>query len=214
MSTIRCIRHGQSASNAGQVTEYPDTIPLTGLGRRQADCVAASFGCAPSLVVFSAFDRAAETAMPLCRRFPDVPVAVWPVQEFSYLAPTRYSGTRREDRTPAVIGYWRRLDPEFRDGAGAETFQEYWERVKTFLDRCRSLQGLVAVVSHGQFLRGVMLRLLCGPMPVDAAMCRFRAFRQAIPLPNAAMFTLLLSHRGDRLSPVSTGHLPHDWLTT
>lgn len=214
MATIRCIRHGQSASNAGQVTEYPDTIPLTGLGHRQAACVADSFDYSPALVIFSAFDRAAQTAMPLCQRFPNVPVAVWPVQEFTYLAPSRYIGTRREDRAPAVIDYWRRLDPDFRDGEGAETFREYWARVEVFLGHCRELRGLSAVVSHGQFLRGVMLRLLAGPMAIDEAMARFKAFRLAIPLPNAAFFTLSLARRGERISPVDTDHLPRDWLTT
>jgi broad specificity phosphatase PhoE len=214
MPIIRCIRHGQSASNAGLVTEYPDTIPLTELGWRQAECVASSFAASPTLVIFSAFDRAAQTASPLCERYPDVPVAVWPIQEFTYLAPFRYAGTRREDRVPAIVDYWRRLDPDHRDGDGAETFHEYWSRVDSFLERCRSLRGLVAVVSHGQFLRGVMLRLLCGPMPIEAAMTRFRSFRLAIPLQNAAMITLHLSARGDRLGPVDIGHVPPDWRTT
>jgi broad specificity phosphatase PhoE len=214
MPIIRCIRHGQSASNAGFVTEYPDTIPLTELGHRQAACVAASFATSPSLVVFSAFDRAAQTAAPLCQRFPDVPVAVWPIQEFTYLAPFRYAGTRREDRVPTVIEYWRRLDPDHRDGIGAETFTEYWQRVEVFLSRCRELRGLVAVVSHGQFLRGVMLRLLCGEMPEDEAMTRFKAFRLSIPMPNAAMISLHLSVRGDRIGPVAIDHVPGDWRTT
>lgn len=214
MPIIRCVRHGQSASNAGLVTEHPDTIPLTELGHRQAECVAAVFISPPRLVVFSAFDRAAQTASPLCQRYIDVPVAVWPIQEFTYLAPFRYAGTRREDRVPAVVDYWRRLDPDFRDGRGAETFREFWARVEAFLYRCRALSGLVAVVSHGQFLRGVMLRLLCGPMAEDEAMARFKSFRLAIPLPNAAMVTLHLASRGDRLGAVETGHIPPDWRTT
>lgn len=214
MPIIRCVRHGQSASNAGLVTEYPDTIPLTELGHRQAECVSALFPTPPSLVVFSAFDRAAQTASPLCHRYVEVPVAVWPIQEFTYLAPFRYAGTRREDRVPAVVDYWRRLDPDFRDGEGAETFGEYWARVECFLARCRELRGLVVVVSHGQFLRGVMLRVLCGAMDVDEAMARFKAFRLAIPLPNAAMVTLHLSARGDRLGPVETEHIPPGWRTT
>lgn len=214
MPVVRCIRHGQSASNAGFVTEYPDTIPLTELGHRQAACVAASFATPPALVVFSAFDRAAQTAAPLCQRFPEAPVAVWLIQEFTYLAPFRYIGTRREDRAPAVIDYWRRLDPDYRDGVGAETFAEYWRRVEEFLARCREWRGLLAVVSHGQFLRGVVLRVLCGDMAADEAMTRFKAFRLAMPLPNAAMITLYLSPRGDKLGPVCIDHVPRDWQTT
>lgn len=213
MSVICCIRHGQSASNAGLVTRYPDSIPLTGLGVRQAGFVAAAFPMAPALVIVSSFDRATQTSMPLRHRFPQAPVAVWPVQEFSYLAPNRYSGTRREDRAPAVVAYWRRLEPDFRDGDGAETFREFWLRVEAFLEGCRGLRGLTAVFSHGQFLRGVMLRLLLGSVPLCEAMCRFRSFRLAIALPNAASFSLTLSRRCDRVSPVTVGYVPLDCRT-
>lgn len=213
MATIRCIRHGQSVSNAGEMTDYPDTIPLTELGHRQALRLASEFPRPPSLVIFSAFDRAAQTALPLCQRFPDALVAVWAVQEFSYLAPVRYSGSRRQDRAPAISAYWQRLDPAFRDGEGAETFCEFWERVESFCGRCRELPGWTAVFSHGQFLRGVLLRLLCGPLSAPEAMGRFRSFRLAIPMPNTAFFTLALSRRDVRLSPICTDHLPPDWLT-
>ena len=59
-----------------------------------------------------------------------------------------------------------------------------------------------------------MLRLLCGPMDVPEAMARFKSFRLAIPLPNAAMVTLHLSTRGDRIGPVEIGHVPPAWRTT
>lgn len=214
MTVIRLIRHGQSASNAGLVTRHPDTIPLTSLGQRQAVFVADIFPAAPELVIVSPFDRASQTSMPLRQRFPNAPVATWPVQEFSYLAPDRYSGTRREERAPAVIAYWRRLEPDFRDGDGAETFREFWFRLDAFLVRCRTLRGLVAVFSHGQFLRGVMLRVLCGALPVEDAMCRFRSFRQAVAFPNAAFIPLVMSSRGDWLGPVASAHVPDECLTS
>ncbi len=214
MPIIRCIRHGQSASNAGEVTDYPDTIPLTSLGHAQASVVASCFAHPPSLVVFSSFDRAVQTAMPLCERYPDVPVAVWPVQEFTYLAPVRYIGTRRTDRGEAVATYWKRLDPRYQDGEGAESFVAFWDRVEAFLERCRTVRGHAAVFSHGQFLRGVMLRLLCGSLGVEEAMTRFRAFRQAVAVPNAAMFVLGLSSRSSFVGPVETGHLPPQMLST
>ncbi len=214
MPLIRMIRHGQSASNAGEVTGYPDTIPLTSLGHAQAAIVASCFATSPRLVVFSSYDRAVQTAMPLCDRYPDVPVAVWPVQEFAYLAPSRYAGTRRPDRGRAVIEYWERLDPGHRDGPGAETFVEFWDRVEAFLDRCLGLRGHVAIFTHGQFLRGVMLRLLGGELGVEEAMVRFRAFRQAIDMPNAAMVLLQISSRHRLLGPVTTDHLPPRLLST
>ena len=214
MTVIRCIRHGQSASNAGDITEYPDTIPLTALGHAQAALVASCFCRAPRLIVFSSFDRAVQTAMPLCERYPEVPVAVWPVQEFTYLAPHRYLGTRRCDRHAAIDKYWERLDPGHRDGDGAESFLAFWDRVEAFLDRLTEVRGHVTVFSHGQFLRGAMLRVLCGRLGVEEAMFRFRAFRQAVAIPNAAMVVLGMSRRQTVVGPVVTDHLPPQLLST
>lgn len=214
MPVIRFIRHGQSASNAGEVTAYPDTIPLTPLGHAQAALVASCFLRSPRLVVFSSFDRAVQTAEPLCERFPDVPVAVWPVQEFTYLAPRHYIGTTRLDRGEAVADYWHRLDPCARDGEGAESFVAFWDRVEAFLERCRAMTGPVAVFSHGQFMRGVMLRLLSGPLGAQEAMIRFRAFRRAMEIPNAAMVVLGLAAHTTMVGPVTTGHLPPEMLST
>ncbi len=214
MPVVRLIRHGQSASNAGEATEHPDTIPLTPLGHAQAALVASCFRRAPARVIFSPFDRAAQTAQPLCERFPDAPVFVWPIQEFTYLAPRRYVGTTRLDRCQAVVEYWQRLDPRYRDGEGAETFVEFWDRVEAFLERLEPLPGTSAIFSHGQFLRGVLLRLLSGPLGVEEAMTRFRSFRTAVAYPNTAMTELAVSRRGTYVGRISAGHLPPEMLST
>ncbi len=214
MPVIRLIRHGQSISNAGEVTESADASPLTALGHAQAAAVAAWFSRPPRLIACSAFERSAQTARPLCERFPDAPTAVWPVEEFTYLAASRYCGTTNLDRQKPVDEYWLRLDPESRDGDAAETFAAFWGRVEAFLAACLSVTGHVAVFSHGQFIRGVMLRALSGPLPPVEAMVRFRAFRQAVALPNAAMVVLALSSRGPMLGPVTTDHLPRGLLSS
>ncbi|MGE4537825.1 MAG: histidine phosphatase family protein [Desulfovibrio sp.] len=214
MPLFRLIRHGQSASNAGHVTDYPDTIPLTDLGHGQAALVASCFRRAPRLIVFSSFDRAVQTATPLCERFPETPVAVWPVQEFTYLAPRRYMGTTRQERGEAVAAYWKRLDPRWHDGDGAESFVNFWDRLEAFMERAAGTRGPVVVFSHGQFLRGVLLRVLSGPLGAQEAMVRFRALRQAITWPNAAMAVLAFSPSMPLVGPVTAGHLPPEMLST
>ncbi|EFL49860.1 Phosphoglycerate mutase [Solidesulfovibrio fructosivorans JJ]] len=214
MPLFRLIRHGQSASNAGHVTDYPDTIPLTDLGQRQAALVASCFRRAPRLVVFSSFDRAVQTATPLCERFPEASVAVWPVQEFTYLAPHRYIGTTRKERGEAVVAYWKRLDPRWRDGDGAESFVGFWDRVESFMERVARTRGPAVVFSHGQFLRGVVLRVLAGPLGAEEAMVRFRAVRQAVAWPNAAMAVLAVSPAMPLIGPVTVEHLPPEMLST
>lgn len=124
MLTVRFIRHGESASNAGAATVDTNSTPLTALGREQAFTVRDSFTAAPDLIVTSPFLRARQTAELTQQRFPDVPVEVWPVEELTFLEPARYAGTTAEQRRPWVAVYWQAADPFSVDGPGAELFAD------------------------------------------------------------------------------------------
>lgn len=87
MLTVTWIRHGESAANAGGASSDPALIALTERGKAQAQAIAQSFEAAPELIVMSPFIRAQDTAAPTLRKFPGVPVEVWPVEEFTYLSP-------------------------------------------------------------------------------------------------------------------------------
>ncbi|MCL1962490.1 MAG: histidine phosphatase family protein, partial [Desulfovibrionaceae bacterium] len=88
------IRHGQSTGNAGVPCHDLASIELTDLGHEQARDIAGSWTEAPSLIVTSPYLRTRQTAAPTMERFPDVPVEVWPIEEFTYLQPSRWNGTR------------------------------------------------------------------------------------------------------------------------
>ena len=90
---VRFIRHGESVANAGGVTAEPSGIPLTELGREQALAIARGLSNPPDLIITSPYTRARDSAAPTAARFPDVPLEVWPVQEFASLA-----FARRADR--------------------------------------------------------------------------------------------------------------------
>jgi 2,3-bisphosphoglycerate-dependent phosphoglycerate mutase len=66
------IRHGQSETNAGGPSSDPAAVPLTPLGRWQAEQVAAAFAGAPALIVTSPYLRARQTVEPTISRFPAV----------------------------------------------------------------------------------------------------------------------------------------------
>src|SRR3546814_2517008 len=91
------IRHGQSTGNAGVPCDDLGAIELTELGQEQAREVAASWTQAPALIVTSPYTRTRQTAAPTIARFPGVPVEVWPIEEFTYLQPARWNGTRRSE---------------------------------------------------------------------------------------------------------------------
>jgi broad specificity phosphatase PhoE len=83
------------------------TIELTERGHEQARAVAASWTQAPALIVTSPYTRTRQTAAPTIARFPGVPVEVWPIEEFTYLQPARWNGTRSAERMPHLERYWR-----------------------------------------------------------------------------------------------------------
>jgi broad specificity phosphatase PhoE len=66
---LTLIRHAQSVSNAGGLTQPHHAIPLTVHGQMQARALGARLpGPAPAVVV-SRFVRAQQTAAPYCQRF-------------------------------------------------------------------------------------------------------------------------------------------------
>lgn len=62
--------------------------------------MAASWTETPDLIVTSPYLRTQQTAAATIERFPNVPVEVWPIQEFTYLQPSRWNGTLSSERIP------------------------------------------------------------------------------------------------------------------
>lgn len=197
MLTVYFVRHGESAANVGTATSDPALIPLTEKGWEQARAVAAAFDLAPTLIVTSPYERAADTAKPTIGRFPGVPVEVWPVEEFTYLSPSRCSNTTAADRKPWVESYWTSADPEFVDGSGTESFAGLVQRARESLRRLHGMSGFVAVFGHGQFIQAVRWLVAESPERIDSeAMRAFRAFDLKHPISNCQVITI--NHDGQR----------------
>jgi broad specificity phosphatase PhoE len=169
------IRHGQSTGNAGIPCHDLATIELTEKGWDQARRVAADWTEAPSLIVTSPFLRTQQTAAPTIERFPDVPVEIWPIEEFTYLQPSRWNGTLSADRAPHLIRYWGKADPAYCDGEGAESFGTLLRRAEVALERLAALPSLgpVYVFSHGQFIQAVRAVVMESEMDDRGKMLRF-----------------------------------------
>ena len=88
----------------------------------------------PDLIVTSPYLRAQQTAMCTIGRFPDTVTGIWDcVHEFVYLAPATCVGTTSQQRRPRVINYWRKLDPDYVDGEGAESYRQLIGRIERTL---------------------------------------------------------------------------------
>ena len=149
------IRHGESTGNAGIPCHDLATIELTERGQEQAHHVAASWTEAPALIVTSPYTRTRQTAAPTIARFPDTPVEVWPIEEFTYLQPARWNGTRSAERMPHLEHYWSEADPTYCDGEGAESFGALLARCEAALTRLAAMPAgsLAYVFGHGQFIQ-------------------------------------------------------------
>lgn len=203
------IRHAESESNAGLPMEDTRLVPLTPKGIEQARQFANVFARPPSLIVTSYYWRSQQTAQPTIERFPDVPRAVWPVEEFFYLARFRGRLSTRQERLEAADAYWQRCDPFYRESEDAETFAELVQRIQSTLERLRQQEpGFVAVFGHGAFMRVMFWALFTGSFEVSAERMRqFRTIGLLFRVPNTAMIKLRFDQEGLWFSQIITTHL-------
>lgn len=159
VTRVVLVRHGQSVANAGGRTSDHDTNPLTDLGRTQSLNFAKHIFCEPTLFIVSPFLRAKQTAEPLRERFPDVPVEVWPIHEFTFLVPNSHKNSTEEDRQPHVADYWHRQDPAFLTGPGAESFTQFFDRAREAIRRLETTNpgGCIILFTHGYFMQAFRL---------------------------------------------------------
>ena len=154
---VYLIRHAESEANAGGRTSDPSKIALSPAGIKQAEEMAAMISETPELIVTSSYIRTVQTAAPLMRRSRKTPHEIWEVHEFTYLAPGRCKNTSLLERRPIVEEYWKKRDPFYCDGEGAESFNDFIGRVKRTLGRLRSgRESTIAIFSHEQFIKALL----------------------------------------------------------
>ena len=147
------IRHGESAGNAGMRTTDHRTIPLTDLGKEQAETLAETWQETPDAIYMSPFQRAQDTALPTIARFPQAKLRISDdLQEFTYLSPATCVNTTKEERRPRVDAYWARHDPKYVDGADAESFEKLALRTQHFLQEAQSLPETSTVFAFSHMM--------------------------------------------------------------
>jgi broad specificity phosphatase PhoE len=198
MKIVRLIRHAESAANAGLATTAPDSIPLTEKGLLQARVFAGSITSAPDLIISSPFERSIATALPTTERFSHVPFEMWPVEEFTYLSPTRFAGTTQADRKPHAENYWENGDATMIHGPGAESWDGLLERTDAMLAKISNHDAQeILVFSHGQFIRAAAWLIKHGNHAYSYDRMReFRAFDLREPFINCSSYQLVFSDSG------------------
>jgi broad specificity phosphatase PhoE len=185
------VRHGQSTSNAGLPAVGHGDVPLTELGHRQARDMASRVDRQPDLLIVSPYLRARDTAQPILDRWPGTPCETWPIQELTYLSPARCTGTTAETRRPWVTEYWKQCDPDYLDGADAESFRSFMARLDAFHRRLSAMEGGFAIaVGHGQFFHAYRMGARDGFTISGDWMRRYRASETAKPMANCEIVEL------------------------
>jgi len=208
MKNIWLIRHGESLSNVGKKTDYPHTVGLTERGFKQADQIARQIKEKPELVIHTPYIRTLQSSRPILKKYPDVKVEEWPLQEFIYLDPKLYHNTTRDERKMAKVQFWEKCDPYYSNGNGSESFCQFQTRLKKCLKKLRTRKGLVLVYTHGHVLRNMIWYVLNGKLECDAkSFKRYRSLRTALSVPNGAIIKLNLNSREWAMSTILTGHL-------
>jgi broad specificity phosphatase PhoE len=176
---IWLIRHGESIANAGEATQDHQSIPLSLLGIKQAQELAQQIPPTPELIITSPYLRAQQTALQTIGRFPGTSTGIWDcIHEFVYLAPATCVGTTSAQRRPRVISYWRKMDPDYVDGEGAESYRHLIQRIQQTLTLLqRRPEQYILLFTHAQFIRNFLIVYDNPDRPAEEYMAEFRHSR-------------------------------------
>jgi broad specificity phosphatase PhoE len=227
MPTILLIRHGESLSNAGKPTSSAQNVPLTKLGKKQAECIAEYLKSQSplNLIVTSSYARSRQTAQTTMLSFPDVPQEEWPVQEFTFLSLSPNKSSTFDERRLLVEEYWQTWDPCYVHGPEAESFEQFIERVrkvKKRLGKCLKTRNsflepayaalrrllrqplkytkydTIAVFSHQQFICALLWLSQRDPVNLSQeTMQEFKDFLDTNSLPNGAIVRVQFGNSHD-----------------
>lgn len=163
---IWIVRHAQSVANRGDVsTTLHSEIPLSPDGANAATAFADAFDRRPDLIIVSPYLRTRQTAAPFIAKYNDVPVEIWPIQEFNYLDNQKCLGKTVEERRVMRDVFIARGDADWRDGDNTETFNEMVGRARAFIERLRGRdECFIVAFSHGHFIR-TLATILDGGTP-------------------------------------------------
>jgi alpha-ribazole phosphatase len=193
---ILFVRHAESVSNAGGITMPHEAIPLSEMGRQQAQALAASLPAAPAAVLVSGMIRTHETAAPYCARHGVSPREHRGLNEFSVIDERLIAGMDGPQRREYVRDYWVNPDPHRRWGEKADTFLEFQARVQGFSGGLDGLEAGTVIFGHGIWLMLLHWLLRGNVVRTAADMRGFRQFALGLPMPNCAVF---------RVSPAGAG---------
>ncbi|MBN2474218.1 MAG: histidine phosphatase family protein [Pirellulales bacterium] len=158
---VYCVRHGESRYNAEGRIQGQSDVPLSDLGRRQGEAVAAALAELPIEAIYvSPLRRALQTAEPLAKA---LRLEIQTDPRLKEVHAGEFQDRLRseiEREHPEVMARWRSGDPDF-GLPGGETRRNLMRRGEEVFDEIRRADcQQVVVVAHGGLLVAALKALL------------------------------------------------------
>ena len=155
MKQIILVRHGQGTNNLpnGVIGGWSD-VELTELGIRQAEAVAERLSNElEDIPVYSSdLQRARQTAEIICKRLDVNPKYVLGLREHNAGIA---SGMNREKALKLSVNQYPQTLDE-RPWPEAESWEEFYTRVSTFMEKLSETEERVLIVSHGGTIQNII----------------------------------------------------------
>lgn len=202
--TVYLVRHGESESNAGGISQPNPEIVLSEQGHRQSKIIAEylyqSLGKKIAAVYTSNYIRTLQTAQPLLEQSNLSAQTLNDLHEFNYLDFTDIANLNGKARQPIRERYWQHATPQTQLSADTESFIQFTQRVDNTLLFIKEQikigtydkQKTAVFYTHGIWLGMLAWRLLGNGVEQIAQMRRFRQFEQSLAINNCAVYTLIL----------------------
>ncbi|MEK7541121.1 MAG: phosphoglycerate mutase family protein [Patescibacteria group bacterium] len=185
------IRHAQSKTNASEDHRannlHLSLAPLSEFGLKQSNDIVNYFDRAPDLIITSSYIRTKQTAGHLIKKYPHAPQEEWEIHEFTYISPNKCFNTTLRERKPLVSEYWNKNDPLYRDGNGAESFNDFIGRVRSVIEKLKSRkEKFIVLFGHEYVISAVKYLLEKNPEEITPKeMQDFREYYLLNRIPNA-----------------------------
>ncbi len=193
------LRHGETEWNALRCYQGQSDVPLSALGRQQAELAAEQLaGRKIDAVYTSDLERALQTASAIVEKF-SLPILMDPrLREMNFGVLEGMTFEEGQAKYPEMIASW--LNDYNQPLKGGEKLDDFTARIVSFLDDLKQNHDgeILLLVAHGGSL-GELVRLALG-LPVER--------RWAFAMDNASLSELILEADYSLLKRLNdTGHL-------
>lgn len=196
MKSLYFVRHGQSLANTGAVSMHDVSIPLTDLGLQQAQDLRDRWIVEPSNIYCSELKRAQQTAQIFSDRYQLSSNVIKELNEFRCLDFKTVEGLQGAERGILAQKYWQDADLAHRDGEDCDSFQDFVDRIDTFLEHIPDFQDQNLFFGHGIWIGLLSWRLMGCKIENNQDMRKFRQYQTALPMFNTVVYKLSISNTG------------------